>query len=260
MRTVKTSLTPQRHLRVSQVAKQLQRRSQRNLEAREKRARAVELREAGATYEEIARTVGYKTPSGAFAAVMTAIDRLDREPTARAILLELGRLDDYQKRATHALKSSGDVNHINLLLRLMEMRLRLMGATPEVIREIADRYNGVSTPQSGAVSVTNNGHMVVVQGTSQEDFVKKMMAAVGVPEKTQDEYLSRLEKKQRTIKVPSKTLKALGYKKKGGGVGGTPTSTPMQVPTLGESNLPPHTAQDEIEIIDAEIVEEVIDD
>jgi hypothetical protein len=68
--------------------------SGRRLEAVDKQRRALELRKAGRTWSEIARVVGYKTHSGAIAAVKVALEKTLQEPADHYRALTLERLTD----------------------------------------------------------------------------------------------------------------------------------------------------------------------
>jgi hypothetical protein len=68
--------------------------SARRLEAVDKQRRALELRKAGRSWVEIARVVGYKTHSGAIAAVKVALEKTLQEPSEHYRALTLERLTD----------------------------------------------------------------------------------------------------------------------------------------------------------------------
>lgn len=189
--------------------------SVRMLEAREKRAKAIELRKAGASYEEIARTVGYANGTSARRATLKAIEQLAVEPTVQALLLELQRLDEYQKRCTVALRQNNDLSQVDRLMRITQMRLTLMGVTPEVVREIADR---AEQPKNGGAALTNNG-IIVIQGT-ESDFLKGMLEATGADPALAEQYLKgskaqaknkkekvvRVRRRRKAVKVKSKRI------------------------------------------------------
>lgn len=59
----------------------------------EKEAQAINLRRAGATYEDIARQVGYSDPSGAYRAVQRVLRRTIQEPADDLRTLEGQRLE-----------------------------------------------------------------------------------------------------------------------------------------------------------------------
>lgn len=65
----------------------------RALEAYERQRRAVEMRRAGFTLEQIARSLGYATPTGAWKAILTVVRRNEAAEIAGLRSLELDRLD-----------------------------------------------------------------------------------------------------------------------------------------------------------------------
>lgn len=153
--------TPGRRLNQGQTLKAIQ--------AAERRAQALELRKAGATYQEIANALGYKGVSGAEAAVKRGIDLLGMEAAKDVVLIDLARLDDFQKRCTAEMRK-GDLSQIDRIMRIMTMRHNLLGITAESYREAVAKQAGVSVTQN---------NVMVIQG-SEVEFVKGMMRTVGV--------------------------------------------------------------------------------
>ena len=93
----------------------------------DKERRVVELRRAGATYDECARAVGYATPQGAYLAYHRALKRtLLDAGTEEARQVEIDRLDRLQ-RAVWVKALEGDIQAVNAVLKLMERRSRLLG-------------------------------------------------------------------------------------------------------------------------------------
>jgi hypothetical protein len=100
--------------------------SPRRIEAVEKRRKAIELRKAGATFQDIADAVGYSGPGAAHKAVKVALDEMIREPTLDLINLELMRLDALLMTLfPQALK--GSLGAVDRVLRIMERRAKLLG-------------------------------------------------------------------------------------------------------------------------------------
>ena len=98
----------------------------RRIAAHARQLQALELRLAGATYEQIAEQLGYAGRSGAFKAVESALKQTLREPAAELRSLSAERLD----RATLAIwraVGAGDLHAIDVLLRLEARRARLLG-------------------------------------------------------------------------------------------------------------------------------------
>ena len=92
----------------------------------EKWVKALELRKAGASYEQIARQLGYASTSGAYDAVMGALKATLSEPTAEVRKIEVERLDRlmlaFWQRAV-----GGDAEALTQVLKIMDRRSRLLG-------------------------------------------------------------------------------------------------------------------------------------
>ena len=67
--------------------------SKRGIDATDKQAAALELRRAGRTFEEIADALGYSNKSGAYKAVMSALQETLREPAEEYRELHRSRLE-----------------------------------------------------------------------------------------------------------------------------------------------------------------------
>lgn len=94
--------------------------------AAEKRARALQLRIGGATYDQIAQQVGFSGRGGAYRAVAQALRDIPREAADELRQLELERFDTIQIRLMQKL-GQGDLTVVPNLLRLAEQRARLLG-------------------------------------------------------------------------------------------------------------------------------------
>jgi len=109
----------------------------------EKERQVLELRRAGATYDEAARAVGYATPQGAYLAYHRALKRTLVEAGANeARQTELDRLDRLQRAIwPHAL--DGEIPAANTILRLMDRRAKLLGLdAPTRITADVTTYEG----------------------------------------------------------------------------------------------------------------------
>ena len=94
--------------------------------AAERARRALELRKAGATYDAIARQVGYANRNGAYQAIQRELQRTLQEPADDLRMLEVERLNDlYRAMAPKAL--SGDTWSVDRCLKIMERRAALLG-------------------------------------------------------------------------------------------------------------------------------------
>lgn len=92
----------------------------------ERRREALLLRKAGATYEEIARTVGYPSKGNACRAVKAAIRELTQEPAQEVLALELERLNDMQ-RGLWLDATRGRVQSVDRVLAIMRQRAVYLG-------------------------------------------------------------------------------------------------------------------------------------
>jgi hypothetical protein len=93
----------------------------------------LELRKAGASFDEISSTLGYRGKSGAYQAVISALRRTLQEPADEVRKLELTRLDRAQRTAWERMLH-GDLDALGKVLKVMEHRAKLLGlAAPEKI-------------------------------------------------------------------------------------------------------------------------------
>lgn len=106
----------------------------REIEARKREARALELRAAGWTYAQIAAELGC-TLQGARAMVLRALDRLGYEDAEKLRRLELRRLDRLLE-ATWEKAIAGDLGAVDRVLRIMEVRARLAGLNAPEKRQV----------------------------------------------------------------------------------------------------------------------------
>lgn len=105
-------------------------------EARLKRARALELVAEGKSYDQIAEAVGYSHRGSAHKAVFKALKEREVEGVDELRRLEVDRLDALQ----HALWASavaGDLKAIHAVLRIIELRARVLGLTSQKSAEKA---------------------------------------------------------------------------------------------------------------------------
>jgi hypothetical protein len=124
--------------------------STRRIEAAERQAKALELRKAGHTFEEIAQFLGYKGFEGAYKAVKAGLKRVCREPAEEVRTLELARLDKlltvlWPKAIT------GDPESIDRVLKVMHRRASLLGldavrptAAERSLIDVNELYNYIS--------------------------------------------------------------------------------------------------------------------
>lgn len=100
--------------------------SENRISAAERQVQALALRKAGIGYAAIARELGYAGPSGAYKAIMTALQSLTREPAEELRTLELARLDDLLA-GLWADARRGNVLKIDRVPKIMARRAALLG-------------------------------------------------------------------------------------------------------------------------------------
>ena len=100
--------------------------SPRRITAREKQRQALELRKAGATFEVIAKQLGYAGRQGAEKAVAAALRRITKKPAQELKKLDIERLDSYLLALSKRIRS-GDAFAINTALAVLARRAKLLG-------------------------------------------------------------------------------------------------------------------------------------
>ena len=109
--------------------------SKRRLKATERHLEALELRKQGKSFPAIAEALGYRGPSGAYKAVMSALDKMLREPAEEVRKLEAERLDTMFEKLWGQIKS-GNHGTIDKLLKVMDRRAKLLGLDAPSKREL----------------------------------------------------------------------------------------------------------------------------
>ena len=106
----------------------------RKLSVAERRARAMELRLAGRTYEQIANELGYQSKGGAYNAVKRALKDTLQEPAEALRTAELERLDRILAKLwavvedmDTAAPTTTQLRTIDRILRIMERRAQYLG-------------------------------------------------------------------------------------------------------------------------------------
>jgi len=125
----------------------------------EKRAKALELHLAGATYDSIAQAVGYASKSGAHKAVQEALDDLGNYASDDVIETELARLDAMLTGLWPKARR-GDVQAVDRVLKIGERRSSLMamssrGEIEEAenpLDELASRRRTAGRPDASGVA------------------------------------------------------------------------------------------------------------
>lgn len=92
----------------------------------EKQRRALELRKAGATFETIAESLGYASPTGAAKAVKTALHNIIKEPAEEVRDMEVARLDAALFAIWSQVKS-GNHGAIDRFIKIQDRRAAYLG-------------------------------------------------------------------------------------------------------------------------------------
>jgi hypothetical protein len=100
--------------------------SPRRIAATERQRKALELRKAGASYDQIAKQLGYRGRSGAHKSVMAALKKTLKEPAESVRKLELARLDEMLLALWPQVKV-GNHGAIDRALKIMQRRAALQG-------------------------------------------------------------------------------------------------------------------------------------
>ncbi len=120
---------PETETRIADVARTRRGRHRDKALASYRRSRALELRARGLTYERIAEEVGYSSRSTAYNVINMALEAREADSVDELRRLELDRLD-----ALHASlwpqAMTGHVPSVLALLRVIDLRTRLMGLAP----------------------------------------------------------------------------------------------------------------------------------
>ena len=106
-----------------------------DITATQKQMQALELRKAGVGYAAIAEKIGYKTPSGAHAAVKSALKKTIQEPADELRQVELERLDTAQLAIWQQVRA-GNQGAIDRYLKIAERRAKLLGLDAPVKQEM----------------------------------------------------------------------------------------------------------------------------
>jgi hypothetical protein len=131
-----------------------------------RRARAVELRTAGRTYQEIADELGYASRATVYAIVRKALQALEVTEVERHRDLEAARLDRLQRALWHR-AMAGEVAAVAQVRRIIETRIRLLGLADTVPQdalhagEICRTVVCSCSPGTGHQSTTTAPHCPV---------------------------------------------------------------------------------------------------
>ena len=110
--------------------------------AKQKQNQALQLRTGGATYGQIADTLGLGSPASAHKLVKKALDAIPHEAAAELRQVELQRMEELEMRLRARLRA-GDVSVAGNLLRLSDQRAKLTGIymIPETAGDLSSVQN-----------------------------------------------------------------------------------------------------------------------
>lgn len=94
-----------------------------------RRVKAVELKTAGLTYQQVATELGYTSRGTAYNVISKALKEQTAEAVGSLRGLENARLDALQ-RALWEAAMTGDVQAVNSIVRIVQARVRLNGLEP----------------------------------------------------------------------------------------------------------------------------------
>jgi hypothetical protein len=129
--------------------------SRQRIFAAERHVRAIELRKAGVTFQQIADQLGYANAAGAHKAVTTALREMLREPTEELRALEVARLD-HMLLGIWQKATSGGTWEIDRALKIMERRAALLGLdAPKRIENTGKDGAAIAISLEGAPNFSN---------------------------------------------------------------------------------------------------------
>lgn len=131
-----------------------------------KQLKALELRKAGATYQQIADAIGYASPTGAYKAILSALKRTLQEPADAVRKIEIERLDVALFAIWRRVRDGNDYA-IDRFLAIEKRRAALLGLDAPV--KVAP------TDPSGEKSFS----LVL----SDEELTRRMLAILNIKDK-----------------------------------------------------------------------------
>ena len=126
---------------------------------------AIKLRIAGATWEQVSDKLGYASASSAYNSVKKHIQRLydfDEDFVGEVVQLDLARLDAMQLVLWEKATRHGDVQAVDRILRVMEMRHKLLGVGQRGGNTTNINVEG-ETPQ-----------VLVISGDTEDEYVARL--------------------------------------------------------------------------------------
>lgn len=132
--------------------------SPRRLAQMERQRRAVALRSAGASYQQIADALGYASERSAYDSVRRALARINSEAPKELLVLRKEQLNSWLRRLQPAIEA-GDTKAIDTAMRIT-MRL--------------DALSGVIE----GTSTTTNNTLIIIEG-DEDEYVSRLQMMMG---------------------------------------------------------------------------------
>ena len=141
--------------------------SPRRIRVRERQAQALELRKAGASFDQIAAQLGYHSKQAAHFAVKTGLAAIIREPAEELRALDLRRLDQILLVLWRRVQE-GDLAAIDRVFKALERRAALLGldapARTQVQAEVASVWRfDLSDPITRDLAASLVERMAIVE-------------------------------------------------------------------------------------------------
>lgn len=131
--------------------------SPRMLTALDKQRQALQLRIAGATYDQIAKEVGYTGASGAWKAIQSALKKTIQEPADELRQIELARLDRMMLSLWEKVRE-GHLGAMDRVIKIMQHRADLTGMAKSPKLGLPTAILLVDPTEDEAVTPAGNGN------------------------------------------------------------------------------------------------------
>lgn len=138
--------------------------SPRRIETTERRDKAVQLRLAGATFNQIAEQCGYTDRSSAYRAIRTAVDRVGREHAEELFDTNMARLDRLLM-AVWQQAMQGEDKAVQNALRIIQQQARMLGYDATTIHTQGD---------AAAVADSRSSTLADLLGTDAGEMEQRM--------------------------------------------------------------------------------------
>jgi hypothetical protein len=142
----------------------------------ERRQNAMDLRASGVPYDRIAKELGYYDKSHARQDINKGIANIEMDAAKMVITQDIALMDEFKMRCLHALRNNGDLSQIDRIMRVMDKKYSLLAISDETVRQLQSE-RGITVNVGGSTTTVMN---VQAATESNEEFVAKMMRAVGV--------------------------------------------------------------------------------